>query len=553
MAAPSKTQGLPCLSDPFTTLILSSSAVSSPPSAIFRAQYADTMSRPVPLAPSAPLSVFEKDAAALTPASFAAQVPLPDVSEEFVAKASPPASRSSESALESEELEPDSDVVEEFNEPVTYHPLFSDPDADTVLRSAEGTYYRVHSYTLRTTCGLFRTLFDLPQSLNATVRTTGAESSKHGKLGSRNRKTTPDPLRAPIPVFEPDTLLCPLLCLLHGLPLPDSSFDVASTSCSAQSPSDQPSTSSMNTLNTSLNSTWKSPSQASPLALPLSTLASLLLLAEKWDAPGPMSILRPMLLSPVVLAGPPSCFSIGDISETTCSAEGQYPAGAAALEVYTLARHFGWTDVAMQASSYTLSLDLLSSSSSLPCLTPSLSTTSSEGYSASYAIPSLSSKNLFALLSLHRARRDTFKALLDAPERFTAGNQDPYHCARCGITRLENDTWRALKARCIDEMECGAGAEGIVPSGDRLLRYPNREALGLPAMAEIDLPAQGSQLAPTETAACGNVGLEAWPQAKAAWSAACPKIRCGARNYDRVATLRQIRNCMEALVGEVEL
>ncbi|KAK7031957.1 BTB domain-containing protein [Favolaschia claudopus] len=45
----------------------------------------------------------------------------------------------------------------------TYHPSFSDPTADVVLQSTEGTFYRVHSIILRLTSGFFRTMLSLPQ------------------------------------------------------------------------------------------------------------------------------------------------------------------------------------------------------------------------------------------------------------------------------------------------------------------------------------------------------------------------------------------------------
>ncbi|KAL0956190.1 hypothetical protein HGRIS_002349 [Hohenbuehelia grisea] len=46
------------------------------------------------------------------------------------------------------------------------HPDFASPDADVVLQAkdARGTMFRVHSYTLKTTSGWFRTMFSLPQS-----------------------------------------------------------------------------------------------------------------------------------------------------------------------------------------------------------------------------------------------------------------------------------------------------------------------------------------------------------------------------------------------------
>ncbi len=44
-----------------------------------------------------------------------------------------------------------------------YHPAFSFADADVILRSNQGTLYRVYSFTLRTTSGFFATMFSLPQ------------------------------------------------------------------------------------------------------------------------------------------------------------------------------------------------------------------------------------------------------------------------------------------------------------------------------------------------------------------------------------------------------
>ncbi|KAF8625532.1 hypothetical protein AX17_006820, partial [Amanita inopinata Kibby_2008] len=76
----------------------------------------------------------------------------------------------------------------------TYHPLFSSPEADIVLRSLEGTLFRVHSYILRTTSGLFRTVFTLPQP---------PTQSKDSTI---------------ISIYEPSQLLCLLLPLLSGQP-----------------------------------------------------------------------------------------------------------------------------------------------------------------------------------------------------------------------------------------------------------------------------------------------------------------------------------------------
>lgn len=44
-----------------------------------------------------------------------------------------------------------------------YHELFNSPDTDTILGSKDGVLFRVHSFTLKTTSGWFRTMFSLPQ------------------------------------------------------------------------------------------------------------------------------------------------------------------------------------------------------------------------------------------------------------------------------------------------------------------------------------------------------------------------------------------------------
>lgn len=58
--------------------------------------------------------------------------------------------------------EPKMDVWKERRER-TYHDRFSQPDADIVLRSKDGTYFRVPSATLRMTSGFFRSTLSLPQ------------------------------------------------------------------------------------------------------------------------------------------------------------------------------------------------------------------------------------------------------------------------------------------------------------------------------------------------------------------------------------------------------
>jgi len=191
-----------------------------------------------------------------------------------------------------------------------YHALFSLSDADFVIRSLQGTLYRIHSYTLRTTSGFFASMFSLPQPRDS-------------------------PNSDVLDVYEDDFPLELLLKMISGLALPK----------------------------------WES----------ISDLARVLALAEKWDTPGPLLIMRNALTSLQFLQDHP-------------------------LSCYALATHFNWKDEAKIASTYTLALNLYDPSHSL-------------------IMDELSSKDLLPLLNLHRKRRDMFRGLLDSPERFAAGNR----------------------------------------------------------------------------------------------------------------------------------
>lgn len=50
--------------------------------------------------------------------------------------------------------------------PRSYDPAFIEEDANVILASSDGRYYRVPSYTLRTTSGFFRGMMTLPQGDN---------------------------------------------------------------------------------------------------------------------------------------------------------------------------------------------------------------------------------------------------------------------------------------------------------------------------------------------------------------------------------------------------
>jgi hypothetical protein len=83
-----------------------------------------------------------------------------------------------------------------------YHPLFNDPAADTVLRSTEGTLFRVPAFVLRRTTGYFAATLPPP---------TAADTE-------------------PVPLDEPASLLAHTLSILCGLPPPSAApldFDTA--------------------------------------------------------------------------------------------------------------------------------------------------------------------------------------------------------------------------------------------------------------------------------------------------------------------------------------
>lgn len=204
-----------------------------------------------------------------------------------------------------------------------YHPQFSSPEADMTLRSFEGTLYRVSSYTLRTTSGLFQTMFCLPQPV---------KRNRSHCLHSDECAESDEQI---LDVYEENCVLVRILSLMSGLPTPK----------------------------------WET----------FEELEKVLITADKWDTPGPISIIRSVLTSPHFLS-------------------------KHSLRIYALAKHFNWEFEAKLASTHTLSLNLNDPSHSLQ-------------------LCEMSSKDLLPLLNLHRQRRDRFWELLNSPERFTAGNR----------------------------------------------------------------------------------------------------------------------------------
>jgi hypothetical protein len=132
-----------------------------------------------------------------------------------------------------------------------YHPLFASPEADVILRSLEGTRYRLNSLTLHQSSGLFATMFSLPQP-KTHYRVQPERNHRHlrGTLESEI-----------IDVYENDFVLDRILRLVSGLPLPK----------------------------------WES----------LDEIELVLGVAEKWDTPGPIAQIRLTIGTPDFLKAHP--------------------------------------------------------------------------------------------------------------------------------------------------------------------------------------------------------------------------------------------------------
>ncbi|KAG6917642.1 hypothetical protein DXG01_001749 [Tephrocybe rancida] len=281
------------------------------------------------------------------------------------------------------------------------HPSFDSREGNAVLCSTEGTLYRIPSFVLRNTTAYFRALLPPPRPL-------GQQSS------------SPAQTLDPIVVDEKDVVLERILRLISGLETPMwGSFD---------------------------------------------ELELVMTVAEKWDAQGPITLIRSAVTAPRFLAEP--------------------------LRLYGMATRFGWEEEAKLASTCTLGLSL---------------------YEEEHAdqLQRLPTKALLDLLSLHRRRRDLFKTALDCEEIFTAGNNPESYCSGCG-EKVDNHSWREFKSRLFFELDQR-------PLGDTLL----------------------------------GLDIEEWPESIACWSAKCRRQECGRLYYDKLATLRDVRNCLNKLPSTI--
>jgi hypothetical protein len=127
---------------------------------------------------------------------------------------------------------------------------------------------------------------------------------------------------------------------------------------------------------------------------------STLELIEKWDAPGPLSVVRTAITSPLFADNP--------------------------LRVYVLTTHFGWEEETATVLVDSLKLELLNGEHDA-------------------VLCRLSSRSLLALISFHDRCKARFRKALDGTDLFAAGNEEPRDCA-CG-KRRDNFPWRILKAK----------------------------------------------------------------------------------------------------------
>lgn len=143
----------------------------------------------------------------------------------------------------------------------------------------------------------------------------------------------------------------------------------------------------------------------------------LLFAAEKYDMPGPPSIVRAMVTTPALLSEP--------------------------LRLFVLACRYGWDDVIQLSSAHTLSLNL---------------------HDPKYAVSmaKLSSLSMYNLMQLHRGRRDALDARLNEPPFVNDGVDSA--CSHCGST-VDYHTWRELKSKIFKEMDIRALGDTVCEPG----------------------------------------------------------------------------------------
>ncbi|TCD69263.1 hypothetical protein EIP91_008198 [Steccherinum ochraceum] len=154
--------------------------------------------------------------------------------------------------------------------------------------------------------------------------------------------------------------------------------------------------------------------QAIPKLDSYDVVEPLLYAAEKYDMPGPLSIVRALITTPSFVADP--------------------------LRLYTLCCRYGWYEEAQTASTLTLTMNLHVPSHRATLL-------------------KLSSVSLLNLYELHHSRKDNLRTRLN--ETPFVNDATEASCSNCGAIVMYH-TWRELKYVIITEMD-------VRPMGDTIL------------------------------------------------------------------------------------
>jgi hypothetical protein len=242
-------------------------------------------------------------------------------------------------------------------------------DADVVLGSRDGALFRVPSTTLKMTSAWFRTMFTLPQGSPPSSRSQSQRGTFSNTAVTGPSTATPAADTEIISLDEDARTLEPLLRMICGLEI--STLD-----------------------------TWDA-------------VEPVLYAAEKYEMPGPASIVRALLRTPAFSDEP--------------------------LRLYAAACHFGWAEDARTASTRSLSVNLYD-----PRNRP--------------ALLRLRTADLLALFELHHERRKQFRqCIAESPFLTDAQLADVARCSRCrdSISYVE---WRELRNVMFAELEtCPAG------------------------------------------------------------------------------------------------
>lgn len=259
-------------------------------------------------------------------------------------------------------------------EPTT-HPEFNSPDADVVLVSRDLVRFRMHSFTLKTTSGWFRSLFSIPRPSPSNTAT--------GEGRDRRPALTPSTADPEMIHLDEDSSTLELLFrMISGLPIqPLTSFD---------------------------------------------TVDALLFASEKYEMPGPTSLVRIAVLTPPLADQP--------------------------LRLYAAASRCGWADEAKVASQRTLAMDLWQD----------------ENWEM---LAKVDVRSALALMKLHRLRRESLRKKLDEHPFVNASPVS--YCSRCR-RQTDHHAWRELKHRVVAEMDSRSLGDTILDVG--LVEWPEAKA-----------------------------------------------------------------------------